>query len=330
MPSASPTLVIHGGAGVIERATMSPAMAAAYQRDLTLSLEAGATVLRAGGSALAAVLAAVEVMEDSPLFNAGHGAVLNARGECELDASIMDGATRRAGAVAGVRTVRHPIALAADVMAHSGHVMLAGPGAEAFAIRLGYPVTPPDYFITARRRAQLARAQAGQTGDGPDQTMADRLAFRTVDENDDIAQLDAGKFGTVGAVALDTQGHLAAGTSTGGLTNKQYGRVGDSPLIGAGTYADDATCAVSATGQGEYFMRAVVAHDVAARMAYGGVSLDEAANGALAEVARLGGLGGFIALDRHGNLTLPFNTAGMYRGWWRLGEAPCVALYREP
>jgi L-asparaginase / beta-aspartyl-peptidase len=327
MPSACPTLVIHGGAGVIERAAVSPELEAAFRRDLTLALEAGAAKLRAGGPALAAVIAAVEILEDSPLFNAGRGSVLNARGECELDASLMDGATRRAGAVAGVRTIRHPIALAADVMRHSDHVMLAGPGAEEFARHLGHPVTPPEFFITARRQEQLRRAQTGENGEA--RAPANRLAFRTVDENDDLAKLEAGKFGTVGAVALDAQGHLAAGTSTGGLTNKRYGRVGDSPLIGAGTYADDATCAVSATGQGEFFMRTVLAHDVAARLAYGGVTLEQAAHAALAQIARLGGLGGFIALDRQGNLALPFNTTGMYRGWWRDGEAPRVALYRE-
>lgn len=324
MRPVPPTLVIHGGAGVIERSAVSPELEAAYRRDLTRALEAGAEILQDDGNAVAAVIAAVKIMEDSPLFNAGHGSVLSAKGVCELDAAIMDGATRQAGAVTGVTTVRHPIALAAEVMKHSGHVLLAGDGAEAFARSRGHPITPPDYFITERRLAQLRRAQSQS---GADEAPTDRLAFVTVDENDDLNRLDAGKFGTVGAVALDRHGHLAAGTSTGGLTNKHFGRVGDSPIIGAGNYADDATCAVSATGQGEYFMRAVLAHDVAARMAYGGMDLAVSARAALAEIARLGGVGGLIALDRAGNFTLPFNTAGMYRGWVRLGERPQVALY---
>ena len=322
-PSMQPPfgLVIHGGAGVIERHALSPELEAQYRAKLTEAIDAGYAVLESGGAAVDAVIAAVRIMEDSPLFNAGHGAVLNADGFCELDASIMDGASREAGAVAGVQHIRNPILLARDVMRRSQHVMLAGKGAERFAEQLGYELVPNTYFHTPRRREQLERAQALEREESQRTGAVDpsqqRIHFASVDENDDLAHLTAHdqKFGTVGCAALDRSGNLAAGTSTGGLTNKKFGRVGDSPLIGAGTYADNATCALSATGHGEYFIRAVVGHDVAARMAYAGASLEDAASATIKAVGELGGTGGVVAIDRQGRVAMPFNTPGMYRGY---------------
>lgn len=320
-------LVIHGGAGVIRRDAMPPELEAEYRAKLQEALDAGYRVLAAGGAATEAVVAAVRVMEDSPLFNAGHGAVLNHEGACELDASIMDGSGRQAGAIAGVQHIKNPITLARDVMLRSDHVMLAGRGAERFAEQLGYELVPNTYFQTQRRRDQLDRALEAE---GRERSAhghpADRLRFVSVDENDDLAER---KFGTVGCAALDRHGNIAAGTSTGGLTNKKFGRVGDSPVIGAGTFADNATCALSATGHGEYFIRAVVGHDVAAQMAYGGRSLSEAAAATIAKVGELGGTGGVIAIDRAGNVALPFNTPGMYRGYRKSTGENVVAIFDQ-
>lgn len=312
-------LVIHGGAGVIERAALSPELEQQYRAELQRALNAGYAVLDQGGTAVDAVVAAIQVLEESPLFNAGRGAVLNADGLCELDASLMDGRDRAAGAVAGVQHVRSPIALARDVMQRSEHVMLAGEGAERFAEQVGHELVPNEYFQTPRRREQLDRARSREQAEAqlaPGGAAA-RVHFVSVDENDDLARLDANdrKFGTVGCAALDRHGHLAAGTSTGGMTNKKFGRVGDSPIVGAGTYADDATCAVSATGHGEYFIRTVVAHDIAAQIAYAGTSLEQAAQATLDKVGALGGAGGVIAIDRHGRIAMPFNTPGMYRAF---------------
>ncbi|MBN8482420.1 MAG: isoaspartyl peptidase/L-asparaginase [Xanthomonadales bacterium] len=295
-PSRPPLLLVHGGAGVI-RATLTPAIEAEVKADLARALRAGHAILAAGGASLDAVEAAVVVLEDSPHFNAGHGAVFTHEGINELDASIMDGATRRAGAVAGVRHVRNPVALARAVMEKSGHVLLIGEGAEAFARHVGVPFVDAGYFRTGTRWQQLQEAIAKETA------------------GQQSEQGRAIHYGTVGAVALDARGHLAAATSTGGMTNKRWGRVGDSPLIGAGTWADDRV-AVSATGWGEYFIRAAVAHDIAARMAYGGSTLAEAAAAVIdGEVPRLGGDGGIIAIDAQGHCSLAFNTDGMYRGW---------------
>lgn len=307
-------LVIHGGAGVILRQEMTPALEAQYREKLQEALDAGYAILENQGSALDAVVAAVRVLEDSPLFNAGYGAVLNADGICELDASIMDGRTRAAGAIAGVRHIRNPITLARDVMERSEHVMLIGDGAERFASELGYTLVPNDYFQTDRRRKQLEKSrelEEKETGARSRQNQQERVSFITVDDNDAATER---KWGTVGAVALDQSGNLAAGTSTGGMTNKKFGRVGDSPIIGAGTYANNATCAISATGHGEYFIRGVVGHDIAARMAYGKMPLDAAARATLQELDTLGGTGGVVAIDAAGNVSLPFNTPGMYRG----------------
>lgn len=317
-PASAPRpfgLVIHGGAGVILRQDMSADVERQYREKLAEALAAGYAVLEAGRPALDAVVAAIRVMEDSPLFNAGHGAVLNADGICELDASIMEGRTRAAGAIAGVRRIRNPITLARDVMEKSEHVMLTGEGAERFAAQLGYEFVPNEYFQTERRKRQLQQAREAEAREGATDRVRQEQQKRTgfIPGDDPLAQ--ERKWGTVGCVALDRDGNLAAGTSTGGMTNKKYGRVGDAPIIGAGTYADNATCALSATGHGEYFIRSVVGHDVAAQMQYAKRSLAEAAAATIAKVGALGGTGGVIAIDAQGNVALPFNTPGMYRGF---------------
>ena len=290
------SIAIHGGAGVISRDSMTPENERAYRVDLERALDAGYAVLERGGASLDAVVAAVTVLEDSPLFNAGKGAVFNHAGINELDASIMDGATERAGAVAGLRHVRNPIDLARLVMDRSPHVMLVGEGAEEFALEQGVELVPGSYFFTERRWKQLEEAQK-----------AERTAS--------LAQEDIGFFSTVGAVARDKDGNLAAATSTGGMTNKRWGRVGDSPIIGAGTYADNRSCAVSATGSGEYFIRAVVAHEICARVRLTGVSAAEAARDVIhGKLKDIGGDGGVIVVDKDGALALEFNTEGMFRG----------------
>lgn len=291
-------IAIHGGAGAINRANITPEKGQHYKRVLQESLAAGYAVLQKRGSALDAVEAAVRLLEDSPLFNAGRGSVLTHAGTVEMDAAIMDGQTRHAGAVAGITEVRNPITAARAVMEHSPHVLLVGAGAHAFCREQGLPTEPPEYFKTEERvRQWQALCESGQI-------VVDHAAESATE-----------KHGTVGAVALDCHGNIAAATSTGGMTNKKYGRVGDSPLIGIGTYAHNATCAVSATGYGEYFIRAVCAHDIAAMMQYGGFSLREAAQRTLHTIASLGGDGGVIALDAQGNVELLYNSTGMYRGW---------------
>jgi beta-aspartyl-peptidase (threonine type) len=312
-------LVIHGGAGVIVRPELTSELEAQYRAQLAKTVDTGYAVLASGGSCLDAVVAAIEVMEDSPLFNAGHGAVMNAEGACELDASIMDGRTLDAGAVAGLQHIRNPIVLARDVLERTPHVMLIGGGAEAFAWQLGYEFVPNQYFQTDRRRRQLALARELEhrtAGDTP--RRPERVTFATVDDN---------KYGTVGCAALDREGNLAAGTSTGGMTNKQYGRVGDSPIIGAGTYAKNTTCALSATGHGEFFIRSVFGHNVSALMEYKGLSLRDAATEAIRQMAELGGTGGLVAIDRQGNIAMPFNTPGMYRGSRVAGGTTEVAVF---
>ena len=291
-------LVIHGGAGVIERNLLSESEEHAIRADLDAALEAGRRILADGGSALDAVEAAVVALEESPRFNAGKGSVYNADGQHELDASIMEGQTRRAGAVAGVETIRNPVRLARAVMEESPHVMMIGAGAERFAdTQPQIERVANDWFDTDTRRAQLDQEQARERSEAGDEGLRGKY------------------FGTVGAVALDTHGDLAAATSTGGMTNKRYGRVGDSPLIGAGTWADE-RCAVSGTGWGEFFIRNAVAHDIAARMAYGGDTLAAAAKAVIMlRVPELGGDGGAIAVDRDGNIAMPFSTTGMYRAW---------------
>jgi beta-aspartyl-peptidase (threonine type) len=288
-------IAIHGGAGVISRASMTPENERAYRADLGRALDAGYEVLEKGGSSLDAIVAAVKILEDSPYFNAGKGAVFSHAGINELDAAIMDGATQKAGAVAGVKHVRNPIELARMVMERTPHVLLAGEGAEEFALEQGVTLVPGSYFYTERRWKQLEDAQR-----------EDKVADATQDTD---------YFGTVGAVARDRHGNLAAATSTGGMTNKRWGRIGDSPIIGAGTYADNATCAVSATGSGEYFIRTVVAHEICARVRLSGVSAAAAARDVVhGRLKDIGGDGGVIVVDRDGVLSLEFNTEGMFRG----------------
>lgn len=293
-------LAIHGGSGVLPRERMTEKKEAAYRRKLAQALAAGQQVLETNGTSVDAVIAAVTVLEDSGLFNAGKGAVETRAGRVELDAAVMDGATLKAGAVASVNRIRNPVDLARRVMDESPHVLLVGDGAEAFARREGIKRVNRDYFSSVD----------GSRGSGH--------ARRIV------------RLGTVGAVALDRSGHLAAATSTGGLSEKWPGRVGDSPLIGAGTYADDATCAVSATGHGESFMRTVAAHDIAALVGYRGMPLAQAARlVVMGKLPRIDGDGGVIAVDRQGNIAMPFNTRGMYRGSVREGGKPQVAIYAD-
>ncbi|KVZ11012.1 isoaspartyl peptidase/L-asparaginase family protein [Burkholderia ubonensis] len=320
----SPAIVaIHGGAGTILREAMNTDTELQYRAELAAILRAAQAVLADGGSALDAVSVAVRMLEDCPLFNAGRGAVYTADGTHELDAAIMDGATLAAGAVCCVTRVRNPVLAARRVMEASEHVMFAGAGADAFAAAQGLELVEPGYFGTEARHAQWLKARdaAGALLDHDAAT----FAFG------DGAPLDPDrKHGTVGAVARDLHGHVAAATSTGGITNKQPGRVGDSPIIGAGCYADDATCAVSSTGTGEMFIRLATAHDVAAQIAYRGVSVAEAAyDVVMNKLPRIAGRGGIIAVDAHGNVAMPFNTEGMYRGYARVGAAPVVGIYRD-
>jgi L-asparaginase / beta-aspartyl-peptidase len=316
-PEPKWSLAIHGGAGTLNRADMTPEKRAAYEAALQAALDAGAKVLADGGSAMDAIKAAIIPMEDSPLFNAGKGAVFTWDGTNELDSSIMDGRDRSAGAIAGVKTVKNPILLADTVRTKSPHVMLMGAGAEQFAVEQGFAVTPPEYFATPARREALERMKAEQ------------LSALDVDH----------KFGTVGAVALDQNGNMAAGTSTGGMTGKRWGRVGDAPLIGAGTYADNRACAVSATGWGEYFIRVGVAHEICTQIRASrraehaecpagsgelascwtkpAIVADEAqdiADDVMADVKQLGGDGGVILVTPEGHAIFSFNTSGMYRG----------------
>jgi beta-aspartyl-peptidase (threonine type) len=311
-PAPNFGLAIHGGAGTITRATMSEEKEKAYRAALAEALKAGYHILTAGGSGVDAVAAAIVVMEDSPLFNAGRGAAFNAGGQIELDAAIMDGKTQKAGAVSAIRTAKNPIMVARAVMNRTGHVMLTAEGAEAFAKAQGFEVMSQEYFFTPNRWESLKKEQKRIRNDRPESESTEER-----------------KHGTVGAVALDKAGNLAAGTSTGGYTNKMAGRVGDSPVIGAGTYAANDACAVSATGRGEFFMRMVVAHDIASRMRYAGASLKDAAHDVVMNrLNAIGGSGGVIAIDAAGNVTMPFNTEGMYRGEVGPDGEFKVAIYR--
>lgn len=301
-PEAKPPkygIVIHGGAGHITKSGLSDSLQTAYQQKLEEALKRGHQVLKNGGTAMEAVQKSINTLENSSLFNAGKGSVLNANGEVEMDASIMNGKTKNAGAVAGVQRIKNPINLAKDVMINSPHVMLSGVGAEEFAVDHDYDLMDKSYFITAKSQRALEAVQQR--------------------ESSKVSQADATfiqnqKFGTVGCVALDQDGNLAAGTSTGGMTNKKWGRIGDSPVIGAGTYANNETCAISATGHGEYFIRNVVAYDISAMMAYKGISLKQAAQQVIQKkLAALGGEGGIIGIDQKGNMVAEFNTPGMFR-----------------
>jgi beta-aspartyl-peptidase (threonine type) len=312
-----PVVVIHGGAGGIEKKDIPKAQREAYREKLQEALDSGHSVLQKGGPAVDAVEAAIVVMEDSPLFNAGKGSVFTHDEMNEMDASIMRGSDKNAGSVAGVTTIRNPIRGARKVMTASKHVMLARKGAERFASEQGVDTVDPSYFHTDRRLEYLRKVK-----EKTDDTKLDHDSLEG-----HPGPMD--KFGTVGCVALDKEGHLAAGTSTGGMTNKKYARIGDSPIIGAGTYADDATCAVSATGHGEYFIRNVVAYDIAARMDYLDESAEEAGKAVIMrKLKELGGSGGVIILDKDGNVSIPFNTAGMFRGMKREGEE-WVRMFRK-
>lgn len=307
-------IAIHAGAGTMNKQEMNKKLEAEIRGALLEAVEAGHRVLRQGGSSLDAVEAAVTLLEDSPHFNAGRGAVFNADGKNEMDASIMDGSNLQAGAVAGVHNIRNPILLARKVMTDSPHVMLMGEGAVSFAREQGLVFAEDDYFFTERRWEELQKAKSES---------ADKLA--SVD-----GQYPDRWMSTVGAVALDSEGNLAAATSTGGMTNKRFGRVGDSPIIGAGTYADNRSCAVSATGHGEYFIRATVARDICARMQYQGLGLQQAADAVVMdELVRMGGTGGIIAIDKDGHIALVFNTEGMYRASVNSAGNIQVSIYKD-
>jgi beta-aspartyl-peptidase (threonine type) len=301
-------LAIHGGAGTLPRAEMGGERELQYRSGLAAALDAGYAVLQEHGTSLDAVTRAVTVLEDNPLFNAGLGSVFTHDGGNELDAAIMDGASLKAGAVCGVTHIRNPITLARTVMEHSEYVMLSGAGAEEFALSRGFALVPRSYFYTPERWRQLERIRSGEAG---------------------LSALTISHVGTVGAVALDAGGRLAAATSTGGMTGKRYNRIGDSPIIGAGTYADDRSCAVSATGHGEVFIRAAVAHDICSRMRFGGRSLSTAVREVvLEELPALQGEGGVIAIDRHGEIAMEFNSEGMFRAARKAGGEAQISIYR--
>ncbi|MDF1676286.1 MAG: isoaspartyl peptidase/L-asparaginase [Vicingaceae bacterium] len=315
-------IVIHGGAGAILKKNMTPEMEKAYQEKLQEALDSGYAILKNGGSAIDAVEKTIVVMEDSPLFNAGKGAVYTNAATNELDASIMDGKTLNAGAVSGVRNVKNPIKLVRLVMEESEHVMLSGKGAENFAKLHKIEMVDSAYFYNEHRLKQLNKIK--------DSEKIQLDHSDNDDEQGDITEFKDSKFGTVGAVALDKHGNLAAATSTGGMTNKKFGRIGDSPIIGAGTYANNATCAVSCTGHGEFFIRNVVAYDVAALMEYKNLSLVDAANYVVNDkLVKLGGDGGLIAIDKDGNIAMPFNTKGMYRAYKKANGESKILIFKN-
>ncbi len=312
-------IVIHGGAGTILKKNMTPEKEAAYKKKLEEAIRVGHTILKNGGTSLEAVEKTINVLEDSPLFNAGKGAVFTSEGTNELDASIMDGSTLNAGAVAGVKTVKNPINLAREVMNNSPHVMLSGAGAGLFAKERGLEIVDPAYFFTEERMKSLEKVK---------EKLKTKEANKTTAFYDPV--INDSKFGTVGCAALDKHGNLSAGTSTGGMTNKKWNRIGDSPIIGAGTYANNATCAVSSTGWGEYFIRGMVAHDISAMIEYKGVSLQEAAKEVIQEkLTNLGGTGGIVAIDNKGNVAMEFNTAGMYRATMNTAGELVIGIYKS-
>lgn len=308
---SSYAIAIHGGAGTILKSAMTDEKEAAYTSVLNQALTEAENLLKKSGSAIDAVEKAVTIMEDSDLFNAGRGAVFTHAGTHELDASIMDGRDRKAGAVAGVKRIKNPISLCRTIMDQSEHVFLMAEGAEAFAEEHGMELVDPAYFSTEFRKAQL-------------------LSIRDSGKTQlDHAVEDLKKFGTVGAVALDLHGNLAAATSTGGITNKRYGRIGDTPVIGAGTYAENGVCAISSTGYGEYYLRCVAAYEVAALMKYGRLGLEEATKKVIHEmIPKMGGDGGLIAVDSRGNIATAFNTEGMYRAWAKSEQKAVIEIYR--
>jgi len=308
-------LVIHGGAGTIKKESMTPEMEKAYRDKLQEALDAGYGVLDDGGTAVEAVRATIKVMEDSPLFNAGRGSVFNSIGKQEMDASIMEGHSLNAGAVAGVSRIRNPIDAAIMVKDSTRHVLLSGAGAEAFAEQQGLQMEEEAYFYSEKRKKQLLKVQGKE-----DESQANLQTRELIDDH---------QYGTVGCVAIDKQHHIAAGTSTGGMTNKKYGRIGDSPIIGAGNYANDATCGISCTGTGEFFMRTLAAHETSNLMQYKGLTLQGSLEAVLAQIAELGGDGGMIGMDRQGNVGWVFNTEGMFRGYKRSTGENIVEIYAE-
>jgi len=312
--NVKPILVIHGGAGTISKANLTPEQEKEYHFVLNQALEAGMKILQNGGTSLNAVEASIKIMEDSPLFNAGKGSVFTSEGKNEMDAAIMDGKTLKAGSVAGVTTIKNPISCAKTIMQKSEHVMLIGKGAESFAKEQGLELVDPSYFYTDERYKQLKKAkeieEKNKKGSGKIDVWKDY------------------KFGTVGAVALDKYGNLAAGTSTGGMTNKKFNRVGDAPIIGAGTYANNKSCAVSGTGWGEFFIRTVVGHDISALVEYKNYSVKKAGEVVIKKVSDLGGDGGVIILDSKGNFSMPFNTEGMYRGYIKANGESKTFIYK--
>lgn len=313
-------IVIHGGAGTILKKNMSPELEEEYKLVLEKAVREGYTILKNGGTSIDAVEKTINILEDSPLFNAGKGAVFTNEGKNELDASIMDGKTLKAGAVAGVTTVKNPIDLARAVMEKSEHVMLAREGAEYFASKNGIEIVDPSYFYVEKRYNSLLKAKKKEAIELDHDSKA---SFYDPDIKD-------AKFGTVGCVALDKDGNITAGTSTGGMTNKKWGRIGDSPVIGAGTYANNRTCGISATGWGEFFIRNVVAYDISAMMEYKNISLEEASKEVIQnKLTKLGGTGGIIALDAKGNIVMEFNTAGMYRASIDKDEKLTIAIYNK-
>jgi len=310
-------LAIHGGAGTISKSSMTPEKEEAYRTALKDALQAGETILKDKGSALDAVEAAVRSLENNPLFNAGRGAVFTNEGKNELDASIMRGDTLEAGAVAGVKNVKNPISLARAIMEKSEHVLLFGEGAANFARTINTEFADDAYFFVQSRFDQLQEAKK------TDGVFLDHSGESKSEDNKK-------KFGTVGAVALDVHGNIAAATSTGGMTNKKFGRAGDSPIIGAGTYANNKTCAVSCTGHGEFFIRAVVAYDISCLMEYKGLSLKKACDEVVhKKLVKIGGEGGLVAIDTKGNIELPFNSEGMYRGFVKQGEEIVTHIYKD-
>ncbi|WP_274474860.1 isoaspartyl peptidase/L-asparaginase family protein [Mangrovimonas aestuarii] len=313
-------IVIHGGAGTILKENMSSEMETAYKGKLEEAIRKGYSILEQGGSSLDAVEQTIKILEDSPLFNAGKGAVFTHSGINELDASIMDGSTLNAGASAGTTTVKNPIALARAVMEKSAHVMLLGSGAETFAQEQGLEIVDKSYFFTENRLKSLERIKDSQK---TQLDHDDKTAFFDNSINDS-------KFGTVGCVALDKNGNISAGTSTGGMTNKRWGRIGDSPIIGAGTYANNTTCGVSCTGWGEFFIRSVAAHDISALMEYKGLTLEEAAKEVIQnKIPKLGGDGGIVAIDKLGNIAMEFNTQGMFRASMNDKGELHIAMYKD-
>lgn len=309
-------IAIHGGAGTILKEDMTPELEAAYLKGLQEAIDAGYAVLEEGGSAVNAVKAAVVMLEDNMLFNAGRGAVFTKKGVQEMDAAIMDGSTLGAGAVAGIRSVRNPVELAAEVMEHSNHVFLSGKGANDFAIKQGIKLEPDEYFFSQFRYDQWKALRD-----------SDNYSLDHTHHHLEELMRDK-KFGTVGAVACDQKGNIAAATSTGGMTNKKYGRIGDSPVIGAGTYANNQTCAISCTGHGEIFIQAVAAYDVSAVMEYKNLSLEDAMQQVVHErLIRMQGEGGMIGIDAEGNVSMQFNSAGMYRGFKNSEGEESVAIY---